>query len=169
MPNSPVEIYPISENGQIPNNPRLPLLFYRQAVASAEHLEGHFKKLFEEHNWGGTWTNGVYDYHHYHSTAHEVLGVYSGEATLIFGGPGGKEVSVKAGDMVVIPAGVGHCRKDASDSFKVIGAYPKGQEDYDICTQKDDPEEKKENIGKVALPTADPIAGKEGPLMQAWR
>ena len=155
------------ENGQIPNNPTLPLLLYQQ-VFEGGNIEQQFEEAFSKNQWGGSWVNGMYDYHHYHSTAHEVLGVISGSATLIFGGPGGEEAEVKAGDMVVIPAGTGHCRKSASPDFKVIGAYPQGQENYDLCTEKNDIEEKKKNIRKVALPKADPVGGEEGPLMGEW-
>lgn len=169
MTSSNITLYPLTQNGNIPNNPRLPLLLYRQVYTDPEGLKDKFRQCFEENSWGGSWTYGVYDYHHYHSTAHEVLGVYSGQAKLIFGGPGGQEVEVKNGDLVVIPAGVGHCCKWASDDFKVIGAYPRGQEDYDICTEKDNPEEKKKNIAEVALPLADPVAGKNGPLLNEWR
>lgn len=161
--------YQLDPNGQIPNNPKLPLLLYQQLFDSKEGLQEQFKKAFKENDWGGSWVNGIFNYHHYHSTAHEVLGVLSGSATIIFGGPRGKEVAVKAGDMVVLPAGTGHCRKSASSDFSVIGAYPKGQEDYDICTEKDDPEEKKKSIEKVALPSADPLGGINGPLMKYWQ
>jgi uncharacterized protein YjlB len=158
-----------SQNGRIPNHPKYPLLIYKQLNSATADLHKAFKETFEQNNWGGSWTNGVYDYHHYHSTSHEVLGVLSGSARLVFGGPGGKEIEVAAGDGVVIPAGVGHCCAWASDDFKVIGAYPRGQEDYDVCTEKDDPEEKKKAIAKVPLPTADPFEGQTGPLLQEWR
>lgn len=161
--------YQLDENGRIPNNPKLPLLLYRQLFEQTDGLKQQFKKAFQENQWGGSWVNGVFDYHHYHSTAHEVLGVISGMATIIFGGPGGKEVEVKAGDMAILPAGTGHCRKSASSDFSVIGAYPKGQEDYDICTEKDDPDEKKKNIEKVAVPSADPVGGPHGLLMKHWK
>ncbi|MBW3544458.1 MAG: cupin domain-containing protein [Bacteroidetes bacterium] len=162
-------LYPLTHNGQIPNNPRLPLLLYRQVFPYPEGLRDKFKNTFEQNSWGGSWTNGVFEYHHYHSNAHEVLGVYSGRATLIFGGPGGQEVEVSKGDMVVIPAGVGHFCKKASDDFKVVGAYPKGQEDYDVCTEQDNLKEKQKNIEKVALPLTDPVGGKKGPLLKEWR
>lgn len=161
--------YQLDSNGQIPNNPKLPLLLYQQLFDSKDGLKEQFENAFRENKWGGSWVNGVFDYHHYHSTAHELLGVISGTATIIFGGPGGKEVEVKAGDMAVLPAGTGHCRKTASSDFSVIGAYPQGQEDYDICTEKDDPEEKKKNIKQVALPAADPVAGESGPLRRHWQ
>lgn len=159
----------LSPNKGIPNNPDLPLLLYRQVFPAGNELEKQFRKAFGENNWAGIWTNGVFGYHHYHSTAHEVLGVAAGSATLIFGGPGGQEVEVTAGDMVVLPAGTGHCRKQASSGFSVVGAYPKGQQDYDICTETDDVAEKVKHIAKVPLPQTDPIAGKQGPLLQHWQ
>ena len=162
-------LIPLTQNGQIPNNPRLPLLIYRQAFTPTEDASKQLQDALDRHHWGGSWKNGVNDYHHYHSTSHEVLAVYSGKATLMLGGPGGTEVEVSNGDVVIIPAGVGHCSTYSSDDFKVVGAYPKGQEDYDMCTEKNDPEEKKKNIQKVPLPVADPIAGKDGPLMKEWR
>jgi uncharacterized protein YjlB len=159
----------LQPSGNIPNNPELPLLFYRQVFSHTNNLEHQFKEAFRQNNWGGSWVNGVFSYHHYHSTSHEVLGVAAGSATLIFGGPGGEEVKIKAGDMVVLPAGTGHCRKSASSDFSVVGAYPKGQENYNICTEEDDMEEEKQRIRQVALPATDPVAGAEGPLLKHWK
>lgn len=159
----------LQPHGNIPNNKELPLLLYRQVFSDSSNQEEQFKKAFAQHNWGGSWTNGVFDYHHYHSKSHEVLGVAAGSATIILGGPGGEEVEVKAGDMVVLPAGTGHCRKNASSDFSVVGAYPKGQENYDICTETDEVEEKQKNIRQVQLPETDPVAGKDGPLLQHWK
>lgn len=158
----------LKENDQIPNNPKLPLLLYQQ-VFGPEDLEEQFKRTFQKNRWVGSWVNGVFDYHHYHSNAHEVLGVAGGTATLIFGGPEGIQADVRAGDMVVIPAGTGHCRLSASDDFKVVGAYPKGQEEYDLCTAEDEGEEKKKNITRVPLPETDPASGEQGPLLVHWK
>ncbi|TXK37875.1 cupin domain-containing protein [Pontibacter qinzhouensis] len=158
----------LAPNQGIPNNAGLPLLLYQQVLQQQEDLVSAFKKAFAQNHWVGTWVNGVFDYHHYHSVAHEVLGVAAGTATLIFGGPGGEEIEVKAGDMVVLPAGTGHCRKHASADFKVVGAYPPGQQDYDICTATDNMAEKQKNIANVKLPSTDPVSGKEGPLCQHW-
>lgn len=162
-----IEQFLLKENGAIPNNTKLPLLLYSQVYKGA--VKKKFIESFTINGWGGEWVNGVYNYHHYHSNAHEVLGVISGQARLIFGGPDGKVVDVEAGDMVILPAGTGHCRLNSSDDFRVVGAYPKGQEDYDICTEKNDPEEKKKNIKGVPLPENDPVQDLGGALNSIWK
>ena len=154
---------------QIPNNPTLPVLYYPKAVTDSGNLAEELKQTFEQHNWRGTWVNGVFDYHHYHSKSHEVLGVAAGSAEIILGGPEGEVFNVEAGDVVVLPAGTGHCLLSSSSDFRVVGAYPKGQENYDICTEKDDPTAKARNIAKVPLPTHDPVAGEGGPLTGIWQ
>jgi hypothetical protein len=77
MSNPEVKTFYFKDDGSIPNNPDLPVLFYPGALKEkAEQAE----KIFNENNWLNSWTNGVFDYHHYHSNAHEVLGVMSGSA-----------------------------------------------------------------------------------------
>lgn len=100
----------INENEAIPNNPDLPLVIYREAFNG--QLKYDIKETFAKNGWSGAWTNGVFTYHHYHSVSHEVLAVIEGSATLIFGGPEGKEVKVQKGDIIIIPAGVGHLIKE---------------------------------------------------------
>ena len=114
--------------------------------------------------------NKVFSYHRYHSNAHEVLCVVSGSARIAFGGPGGETVDVKAaGDVVVIPAGVGHCNGGTKGGFSVVGAYPRGQESYDLRTgEEGERPEVLENIRDVPLPKADPRFGETGPLTQRW-
>ena len=113
--------------------------------------------------------DGVFSYHHYHSNAHEVLCVVGGSASIAFGGPEGETVEVGAGDVVVIPAGVGHCKEGSRGGFTVIGAYPRGQENYDLRTgERGDRPEALENIRNVPLPKADPLFGDEGPLVRRW-
>jgi uncharacterized protein YjlB len=150
----------------IPNNPTLPVLAFRGVLnggaAGAE-------RLFIEHGWGGTWRSTVFPFHHFHSTSHEALGVAAGEATLALGGPQGEEVQVSAGDVLVLPAGTGHKRLGSSDDFLVVGAYPHGQEDYDLL--RGSPGELKQavaNIERVELPAMCPVAGESGPLVAAW-
>jgi uncharacterized protein YjlB len=152
----------------IPNHPELAVVAYR-GVGRIAGDAAACDELFAGHGWGGSWRDGVFDFHHFHSTSHEVLGVVRGEATLALGGPQGEEVAVAAGDALVLPAGTGHRRVSASDDFLVVGAYPAGQENYDI--RRGDPrelEEARAAIARVGLPEADPVAGSSGPLMAAW-
>lgn len=166
--NSSVVPHHLTRNGNWPNNERFPLLYYQEAIREEDNLQQHFSDAFARNGWKGSWVNGVYDYHHYHSVSHEVLGVSQGKAIIIFGGLGGPEVEVKAGDMVIIPAGVAHCRKQASDDFEVVGAYPAGQEEYDICREDKPVEAALENIKEVNMPDTDPLFGQGGPLIKEW-
>lgn len=159
--------YRFEDDGRIPNNPRLPLLVYKRVLPGGG-AEG-FEDLFRGNGWGGVWRDGIFGYHHYHSTAHEVLGVARGSARVTFGGEGGVTLEVEEGDAVVIPAGVGHCNRGAGRDLLVVGAYPEGQS-WDLCTGE--PGERPrvlENIRQVSLPGRDPIFGEGGPLLERWR
>lgn len=155
------------DDGKIPNN-RLPLLLY-QGVFTEDKVDADYMIAhFAERNWSNSWKNGVFDYHHYHSTAHEVLGVYKGYATIKFGGESGQEVAIQEGDVVVIPAGVGHKRISASDDFAVVGAYPNGN-DYDMLKgEESDRPQADENIKNVPIPDNDPVYGKMEGLLAIW-
>ncbi len=157
------------DDGRIPNNPELPLLIYPQALADPDQSSSRCKELLAENGWGGAWVNGVFTYHHYHSNAHEVLCVVGGSASLDFGGPEGITVEVATGDAVMIPAGVGHRNAGSSSDFTVIGAYPPGQEAYDLRTgEEGERPEVLENVRHVALPETDPLFGEGGPLPGHW-
>jgi uncharacterized protein YjlB len=157
------------DDGRIPNNPELPLLVYAGVLGKSDLSPSRCKELLAENRWGGTWVDGVFSYRHYHSNAHEVLCVMSGEASIALGGPEGTTVEVKAGDVVVIPAGVGHRNAGSSSDFAVLGAYSRGQESYDLRTgEKGERPEVLENIRNVPLPEADPLYGPGGPLPARW-
>jgi uncharacterized protein YjlB len=144
----------------MPNN-RLPVLIY----SGADDAAG-FDRLFAANGWGGTWHDGIYDFDHYHSNAHEVLGVARGTATVQLGGDSGETVDIKTGDVLVLPAGTGHRRIRSSGDLVVVGAYPPGQEHYDIC--RDRSPEAELRITKLALPQSDPVRGADGPLIRLW-
>jgi uncharacterized protein YjlB len=164
-----VDYVSLSENATFPNNARLPLLKYNAAVQSdGDDPASAFERCFHANRWVRSWRNGVYGMHHYHSTAHEVLGVYGGDAVVQFGGEGGPQIGVQAGDVVVIPAGVAHKRITSSGDFGVVGAYPEGQM-YDMCYGRADERPRTdENIARVPDPLTDPVYGQAGPLLDLW-
>jgi uncharacterized protein YjlB len=157
------------DDGIFPNSP-LPLVFYRQALApNTKDPASIFEKRFAENGWTNSWRNGVYSFPHYHSTSHEVLGVYSGAATLRLGGGHGENVKVHAGDVIVIPAGVTHQNIGASDDFGVVGAYPGGR-DWDLLLGLPGERPKADrNIAALPMPDNDPIYGVKGPLQRIWK
>ncbi len=158
-----------ADDGAIPNNPTLPFLVYPGALNLPRHdPAAACEAVFESNGWSGSWVDGIYSFAHYHSTAHEVLGICRGEAKVRFGGNAGIILRVSAGDVVVIPAGVGHQNLGASADFLVVGAYPRGQS-WDL--RRGLAEERPQvldNIARVPLPAADPVYGADGPLVEHW-
>ena len=174
MPDVPmpdVAAFRFEDDGETPNNPRLPLLVYHHAVS----LDGErdpavpFERAFAAHGWADGWRNGIYPFLHFHTGTHEVLGIARGRATVEFGGARGRALTVEAGDVVVLPAGTGHRRVSASSDLLVVGAYPRngsfdqkrpGQVDHGKAVA---------NIADVPLPEMDPVHGRTGPLLDLWK
>ena len=125
---SQLETHQFSDGGEIPNNPTLPLLIYKGVVAAREEVAAELiEALYAKNEWRAAWRYGMYSFPHYHSTAHEVLGVYRGHALIRLGHTVGISAHVEAGDVIVIPAGVGHQNLGSSPDFHVVGGYPIGQ------------------------------------------
>ncbi len=158
--------FTFADDGAIPNS-KLPLLVYRAAVPADPAA---IERLFAANRWPPAWRNGVHPFHHFHSTAHEALGVARGEARVLFGGSGGQVLTVQAGDVVVIPAGVAHCNQGQSNDLLIVGAYPDTSDSPDLRRGK--PQEHaaaKHAAEAVPLPAADPVDGQDGPLRRLWR
>ena len=154
----------LAANGEIPNS-RLPVLVYR---ATGLDDPAAAERTFADRDWRGSWRDGIFDFHHFHSTAHEVLAIVAGEVSVILGGPGAHELVACAGDVLVLPAGTGHCRAGASADLLVVGAYPGGME-WDV--RRGDPAERDavaRNLAAVPLPSTDPLHGANGPLPAMW-
>lgn len=163
-----IETFLLHDDGTFPNS-RLPLIIYRNALkVTGNEAEKIFKKLFAQNDWRNNWVANVYDFHHYHSTTHEVLGVSAGEASLQFGGENGVSERVAAGDVIIIPAAVAHKNNGCTQDFTVVGGYPEGR-NWDL--NKGLPGERPrtdENIARLPLPKFDPVYGTEGPLLENW-
>lgn len=158
----------IEDDGNFPGN-ALPVLLYRQAVTirASDPARG-LESLFHDNGWEDTWRNGIFDFHHYHSTAHEALGCSRGWVRVQLGGPAGTEIRLEAGDVIVLPAGIAHKNLGDSGDYQVIGAYPPGQSP-DMCYGE--PGERPgadRAIASVALPRTDPVRGSQGPLLEEW-
>ncbi len=158
----------LGPNGWIPNNPRLPVLHYRAAFPEPGEDDPaiSIETRLRGNGWPPQWRDGIYNYHHYHSAGHEVLGVARGHATVMLGGPGGDVLELAQGDVVLLPAGTGHCCLSASADLLVVGAYPPGQQG-DICTHAPSPT-MLARISALDVPASDPVSGPEGPSVQLW-
>ncbi|RYP42668.1 hypothetical protein DL767_000037 [Monosporascus sp. MG133] len=118
------------------------------------------------------WRFSMYTTTHFHSTTHEVLCVSRGRASLCFGGednPGRVEKEVEKGDVLVLPAGVGHrlledLTTEGEGGFEMVGSYPRGC-NWDMCYGKKGEEPKVQSIAGLPWFQKDPIYGDQGPVL----
>lgn len=159
----------IPEEGDFPNNGLLPLMIYRNALQlPLNDRDKTVIETFESNGWINAWTNGIYNYHHYHSNTHEVLGIIQGSVRVQFGGPSGISLLLEEKDVVIIPAGVAHKSLSDDDEVVVVGAYPAGHT-YDMnYGKKHERPRADSNIRNTPLPETDPVYGINGPLIKNW-
>lgn len=124
------------DDGFIPNS-RYPVLLNRRAISfrgmDAKEAEAMLKERALKTGWNQEWLWKVFKRPHYHSTTHEALVVFSGNAMLGLGGHRvGKIIEVARGDAIVIPAGVAHQNMESTEDFLVFGCYPVGAEQWDM-------------------------------------
>jgi len=169
LQNIKLEIYYFPDDGMFPNSVLpvihyvdvLPIKFWRNAK--------RFEQLFSSNGWHCQWRNTVYDYNHYHSNTHELIGVYKHEAMISLGGEKGASILLKPGDAMLIPAGVAHKNLTPENDLKCVGAYPfpvKFDMNYGKTGERPDTDKR---IAQLPIPASDPIYGNAGPLMKHWK
>ena len=165
-----VEDIQLQDSGAFPNS-AFPALAYRAALAPSgdRSTASAFESLFSRHGWLSAWRDTIYAGHHFHSTAHECLGIASGSVRVQLGGPQGQTLELDAGDVLVIPAGVAHCRLAATADLLVVGAYPPGQSPDLLHGQAEERPHADVRIALLVIPATDPVEGAGGTLPRRWQ
>ena len=159
------ETYRFEDDGGIPNSP-LPVLIYHEVETARD--ASRCEELFDANDWVPDWRDGIFSFHHFHSITHEVLGIVGGTATVKLGGPSGRSFEIGRGDVLVLPAGTGHCNEGSSPDL--LGGRRLPRRDA-VGIRRGDPAEHAEavaNIRAVPLPDADPVEGSDGPMTELW-
>jgi len=152
----------------VPNNPLLPSVLYHRFFTPSDELASIIERRFAVHGWPPAWRYGIYPFPHYHSNAHEVIGVFRGGAKVRLGHDNGVTLMLETGDAIVIPAGVGHECLEDWDDFTAVGAYPEGASPDLIREAPANPEAIRDRVGSVPLPQMDPLTGAHGPITEHW-
>lgn len=152
-----VEFYHFTGDGRTPNS-ALPVIIYRQAVQAGD-IARELEETFQRNGWTNNWRDIILDQDHYHTTTHEVLGISRGEVSLQLGGSEGKRVDVSAGDVLIIPAGVGHFSLSGTTDYEVIGGYPAGRAWDMVYNERDKYEAAQVTINQLMLPSFHPLLG----------
>jgi uncharacterized protein YjlB len=166
---SSFEIYNLTDDGTIPNSKYPVIVYHHRFDLPGEEAADFLESRFASNGWSNAFRWRVYDFHHYHTNTHEVLGVYSGNALLQLGGPTGEKLEVHPGDVILLPAGTGHISLKHSEDFSVVGAYPGGEEPDLIRLGDKRPEGVREKVDGIPVPENDPLFGRESAgMVRSW-
>lgn len=163
--------YWFGDDGIFPNN-MLPVALYKRAmnIPMSDFLVYlYFKVIFNEHGWINNRRSGIFNFHHYHSNVHKVIGVCNGSASLLFGGNNGERIGLEKGDVIVIPAGVAHKNLGKENCIDCISAFYEGCA-YDLNYGR--PGERPTadvNIASLPIPDTDPLYGKAAGIVTLWQ
>jgi uncharacterized protein YjlB len=113
--------------------------------------------LFEANGWSDTWRDGIYDF---------CISIARGKGRIRFGGDRGRVYMLKAGDVVVLPAGTGHQCLSAEEDFLVAGAYPPTGT-YDECATVENRPRALKTIPKVPQPRKESGVRDWRPIIEA--
>lgn len=203
-----VKKYHIGPTPLIPNSPH-PVLHYPAFLppSADEPIASRFHHLLTQHGWQPQWIfrYGATQRAHYHTAVHEAMVVLTGTATIRLGvadttedmtanthgddtkgwEEGGVEVTARAGDVFVIPAGVAHKTYDTQpaaefrlltpgdghhgvdsgrlgevelNGFTMLGAYPVAGGQWDFA-EGGEGREVFEKAWAVPPPRLDPVLG----------
>lgn len=78
-----------ADDGRFPDS-GLPLLVDRGALSPDPAA---IERVFAAHDWFNCWRDGIFHYRHFHSIAHEVIGIATAEVRVALGGPSGQDKS----------------------------------------------------------------------------
>src|SRR5699024_3881969 len=168
---SDLETIYLNEEKPYPNNP-LPVLYFENVLAASleeEYNGDDVLQLFTNNGYTNGWKNRIIDQHHFHSSAHESLTYTEGKLCVKLGGENGEMLTIRKGDVLLLPAGSAHKKLEATANHEIVGAYPLNDSDYDFqYGDASDYEMIKKSIENVNLPDTDPVTGAPGNIQQFW-
>ncbi|KAL4969942.1 cupin domain-containing protein [Aspergillus stella-maris] len=169
-----IQTYFLGPTPHAPNS-GLPIIHYR-GVLPEPLTEESVTEFLTRDRWEkrGTW--GHIPIRHFHPNSHECYGIFQGFSKLLLGvggsdTAGGLKVNVRAGDVIVLPAGTAHSCAESSKDYRYIGVYPQGCPRWrnEMGSKSIDLASLRKETENVSMPEADPVYGVGGPLMQLWR
>ena len=163
-----ISTYYFEDNGIIPNS-HLPVIVYKHVIDLTDASDW-LGTRFKQNNWLNNWRDIILPYDHFHSNTHEVIGLGFGEVQLTIGGSKGIVLTITAGDVIIIPAGVGHYSISEHTNYRFVGGYPNGN-NWDIKTGLEEEERTTilTTIANVQIPKTDPVYGFDGALFERWK